>query len=177
MGIAICISGDSFNYKEGYNWLKENYLDKYNCDVYIHTWDNLNNIEEIIKLYTPKSFYTQPPIPFDYNNLELNQILNNLYSTHSSYNLIRESNNDYDHIIHIKFGEIIYNNTPEKFAICSPTISEHYADVFTYALYYTFMDEEYKNWENKEINETLSLIKYHLHTKNLSLDILKTSIE
>ena len=75
MGIAICISGDSFNYKEGYNWLKENYLDKYNCDVYIHTWDNLNNIEEIIKLYTPKSFYTQPPIPFDDNNLELNQIL------------------------------------------------------------------------------------------------------
>ena len=42
MKIAICISGQPRNFKQSYPILKEYFLDKYDCDVYFHTWKTLN---------------------------------------------------------------------------------------------------------------------------------------
>ena len=42
MKIAICISGQARNFKQSYNGLKSYFLDKYDCDVYFHTWKTPN---------------------------------------------------------------------------------------------------------------------------------------
>jgi len=175
MKVAICVSGESFKFEKGYYWLKQNYLDKYDCDFYIHTWDNSNNINKILELYQPKDYYYQSLIPFDDNNEYLNDILNEAYSTHACYNLVRDSKTDYDLIIHIKFNTFpSFDGTEyDKFAICSPPVSEHYADCFSFILYYTFVDENYKEWIKESDNELQNLIKYHLSTKELSLASIK----
>lgn len=77
MKVAILLPGLTRNYLESYNNLKENLLDKYDCDIFISTWDitgkfnrnkgekNYNkqyinekeyiDINDIISLYKPKS--------------------------------------------------------------------------------------------------------------------------
>lgn len=179
MKIAICVSGESFQFKEGYYWLKQNYLDKYDCDIYIHTWDNSNNLDKILELYHPQDYYYQSLIPFDDNNLDLNNILNEAYSTHACYNLVRDSKQEYDFIIHIKFNTFpTFDKTNyDKFAVCSSSVSEHYADYFSFILYYTFVDENYKNMFKESNNELQNLIKYHLDKQNLSLDTIHTFFE
>ena len=165
MKVAICVSGESFKFEKGYYWLKQNYLDKYDCDFYIHTWDNSNNINKILELYQPKDYYYQSLIPFDDNNEYLNDILNEAYSTHACYNLVRDSKTDYDLIIHIKFNTFpSFDGTEyDKFAICSPPVSEHYADCFSFILYYTFVDENYKEWILDRDWETRESIKFYMN--------------
>lgn len=179
MKVAICLSGESFDYISIYHWLKENFYSKYDCETYIHTWDNSGNIDQILKLYEPKNHYSQSLIPFDDNDLDLNNILNEAYSTHACYNLVRDSKQEYDFIIHIKFNTFpTFNKTNyDKFAVCSPSVSEHYADYFSFILYYTFVDESYKNLPKESDNELQNLIKYHLDKQNLSLDTIHTFFE
>jgi hypothetical protein len=38
MRIALCISGQPRFFKEGYASLKENFLNRYDCDIFIHSW-------------------------------------------------------------------------------------------------------------------------------------------
>ena len=38
MKIAICISGQPRNFKHSYISLKKYFLDKYDCDIYFHSW-------------------------------------------------------------------------------------------------------------------------------------------
>lgn len=54
MKIAVCISGQPRAYKEGYEYLKRNLLDHYDCDIFIHTWKNkVYQTEDVIDLYQP----------------------------------------------------------------------------------------------------------------------------
>jgi hypothetical protein len=62
--VAVCISGQYRAYKQGYEYLKRNLLDKYDCDVFIHSWYN-NNIypaDDVRDLYKPVSYAFQLPI-------------------------------------------------------------------------------------------------------------------
>ena len=91
MKIAICISGQPRHYEIGYVSLKKAILDKYDCDIFIHTWwddkegvydrsgfadrreVNENPIykdipEGINSLYKPKSFIHEPQKPFNLND-------------------------------------------------------------------------------------------------------------
>ena len=130
MTIAICISGQARNYEQGYQELKKWFLDKYDCDVYIHTWKDKtivrSNFDEdftpshtyeltdqdfdnILELYKPKAHYFQYPIPFDVNDIKgnLNRRLNNLlsaaYSIQASNDLVKESGIEYDLVIRYRF--------------------------------------------------------------------------
>lgn len=179
MKVAICLSGESFDYTSVHHWLEENFYSKYDCDTYIHTWYNSGNTGKILKTYKPKNYYFQSPIPFDDNNEHLNNILNEAYSTHACFNLVKEGDIDYNLIVHLKFNHIPTFSKQEydKFAMCPLNISEIYADYFSYILYYTFMDENYQNQENKIDNELQNLIKYHLTQNNLSLDTIHSFLE
>jgi hypothetical protein len=130
MKVAVCISGQPRNYEQGFKELKKWFLNKYDCDVYIHTWydtksvfetghDYLekktysftqNDYDKILKLYKPKAYEFQKPITFDETGItgshlpyKLNNILSAAYSIHSCYNLVRESGIEYDYIIRYRF--------------------------------------------------------------------------
>lgn len=54
MKIAVCISGQPRAYKQGYEYLKRNLLDQYDCDIFIHTWKNsVYDEEDVYDLYKP----------------------------------------------------------------------------------------------------------------------------
>jgi hypothetical protein len=63
MKIAVCISGQYRAYKQGYEYLKRNLLDHYDCDIFIHSWinDEVYPHEDVIKLYQPKRFLFERP--------------------------------------------------------------------------------------------------------------------
>lgn len=129
MKVAISISGLPRCYKEGYEELKKWFLDKYDCDVYIHTWYDTKtkfktghnfsfnkdyqfteeDYQNILELYQPKNYTFQKPIPFDANSLtskfgvKLNVSLSTFYSLQHSFNLIKESGIHYDYIIRTRF--------------------------------------------------------------------------
>ena len=129
MKVAISISGLPRCYKEGYEELKKWFLDKYDCDIYIHTWYDTKTIfktghnfapnigynfteedyQNILDLYQPKNHTLQKPIPFDVNSIisrlgiKLNVSLSSFYSLQHSFNLIKESGIEYDYIIRTRF--------------------------------------------------------------------------
>jgi hypothetical protein len=142
MKIAIIISGLPRCYKEGYEELKKWFLDKYDCDIYIHTWYDtkttfktghnfsLNkdykfteeDYQNILELYQPKNYTFQKPIPFDVNGIisklgvKLNVSLSSFYSLQHSFNLIKESGIEYDYIIRtrfdLKFTDLVVESCP-----------------------------------------------------------------
>jgi len=177
MKIAICVNGESFKFEKGYYWLKQKFLSKYDCDIYIHTWNNSENLDKILDLYQPKDYYFQFPIPFDDNDLELNTILNKSYSSHACFNLVKDSEIKYDYVINIEFNttEITLENY-NKFAFMSLPIAEKYFDCFSFILYYNFVDKDFKTWDSKEDNKLKSFIKYHLFQHELSLDTFQISL-
>ena len=82
MKIAVCISGQPRNYKQGFAELKKWFLSKYDCDIYIHTWKDDSAMEaghkfaqartyefedddysKILDLFKPKDYFFQKPIP------------------------------------------------------------------------------------------------------------------
>lgn len=125
MKIAICISGQARNFKQSYESLKTHLLDKYNCDIYFHTWKLTNfestnfgfgntkyslidnDYEDLIQLYKPKNYIIEKPIIFDASNYKcpiwrqpLNNTLSMFYSIYKSIQLVEET---YDYIIRARF--------------------------------------------------------------------------
>ena len=56
MKIAVCISGLPRNYDKGFKELKKWFLNKYDCDVYIHTWYDTTSIFETGHDYLEKKW-------------------------------------------------------------------------------------------------------------------------
>ena len=63
MKIALCLHGLfnsttdlTSNGLDGFEYIKENILNKGNVDVYIHSWE-LDKKNEILSLYNPKNLY------------------------------------------------------------------------------------------------------------------------
>jgi len=130
MKVAVCISGLPRSYKPGFKELKKWFLDKYDCDVYIHTWYDTKTVYEtghkfvdksyytfneedyqtILKLYQPVSYEFQKPIPFDVNGIQgpklgykLHNILSAAYSAYACFELVKDSGIEYDIIIRYRF--------------------------------------------------------------------------
>jgi hypothetical protein len=125
MKIAICISGQPRNFKIGYESLKTYFLDKYDCDIYFHTW-KVNNFEStnfgfgnhqyyfdkddyysLNFLYQPKNHILENPIVFDMSNYKcpiwrqpLNNTLSMFYSIYKSFQLVEEN---YDYVVRTRF--------------------------------------------------------------------------
>lgn len=129
MKVAIFLSGLPRSYKEGYYELKKWFLDRYNCDVYLHTWKDTTTVfksghkfaeskeyqfteedyQGLLDLYQPKEYYFQKPITFDNQGIEselgikLNVSLANFHSIRSSFQLIEESGIEYDYVIRTRY--------------------------------------------------------------------------
>lgn len=134
MKIAILLSGQPRNYSNGYEELKKSYLDRYDCDVYLHTWKGgnfeatqffndrpkqvykynesyLNNIEQIFK---PAKHKFEEPIVFDDKNIvdplwrqPLQNSKSMWYSISETYDLIED---EYDFYVRSRF-DIRYENS------------------------------------------------------------------
>ena len=129
MKIAVCISGQPRNYEQGYYELKKWFLDKYDCDVYFHTWKDTQSsftlshnftethqytftekdYDRILELYKPKDYIFQKPIPFDNGKIigdlgiGMNTIMSIFYSIQQSFNLAKNSGIEYDLVIRYRF--------------------------------------------------------------------------
>lgn len=129
MKVAVCVSGQPRNYEQGYHELKKWFLDKYDCDVYLHTWKDTNSTmggghkfstpieyqftendySKILELYQPKDSFFQLPIPFDTTRIEghlgykLHNILSGYYSVYACNKLLQDSGKQYDIVIRTRF--------------------------------------------------------------------------
>jgi hypothetical protein len=131
MRVALCLHGNfNSNYDktstgfEGYKYIKKSILDKYQTEVFIHSWD-LKNKDTIIELYRPVDCLFEKQKSFDdiieTNGLSalINQsrpprtVLSHLYSVSQSINLCYNKKSNYDLIIKARFdlGRINRFNT------------------------------------------------------------------
>jgi hypothetical protein len=137
MKIAILISGQPRNYKQGYEEIKKAYLDRYDCDVYMHSWEGGNfeatqffadrpkqiykygetYLTELLELYKPKAYKFEQPIVFDGKGLvdsmwrqPLQNSKSMWYSIKQSYDLV---DGNYDYYIRTRFDLRYENSTLE----------------------------------------------------------------
>lgn len=134
MKVAILISGQPRNYKQGYESLKQAYLDRYDCDVYIHTWKDTkfeatqffpnreknvyqytnDYISDIQTIYNPVKFLIESPKIFDSNNIIdpiWRQPLQNSKSMwYSIYKCFEQVKNEYDVLIRTRF-DLMYEKS------------------------------------------------------------------
>lgn len=62
MKVALCLSGRARSFKEGYEYHKRNLLDHHDVDVFIHTWEDIEDdaFQFIDYNYDPKKLVTTP---------------------------------------------------------------------------------------------------------------------
>jgi hypothetical protein len=113
MKVALCLSGQIRNWKNSFDSINKQVIEKYNCDVFIHTWDAIGNSvphgvmsnfkfehnkekidKEIIENYKPKKikvdntdydfFINKTPTTRFYNTIMM------WYSIYHSNNLKKE---------------------------------------------------------------------------------------
>jgi len=121
MKIALTLSGQPRRYQLGYKQLKKWFLDRYDIDVYLHSWitpevykyhygeiqrhyhiEN-STYDNLLELYQPKSYLFEEPINFDASNFMSYQGLNSqmgmFMSLKRSWELLEDSGIKYDYII------------------------------------------------------------------------------
>jgi hypothetical protein len=162
MKIAICISGQPRSYEAGFYELKKWFLDRYDCDVYIHTWEDTNTIftsshnftetrhyqftkedyQKILDLYQPKAYIFQKPIKFEDKGIignlgfTLDGLLSSWLSIQSCFNLVEESDIKYDLVIKTRF-DLQFTNyiSPEcEFLKDITQLDPNYFHCFSYNL-------------------------------------------
>jgi len=57
MKIALCFAGLPRHYEKGYEYYKKNLFDRYEVDVFFHTWNDTEH-EKVAELYKPKDYST-----------------------------------------------------------------------------------------------------------------------
>jgi hypothetical protein len=69
MKIALCLSGQARSFEAGYEYYKKNLLDRYDVDVFIHTWhDGLDSkLCEYFYLYKPVATMIERPLIGDFD--------------------------------------------------------------------------------------------------------------
>lgn len=127
MKVAILISGQPRNFERGYEELRQSYLNKYDCDVFFHTWDDGKFAatqfffdrptqeytlddgwqQRITDLYHPKNYLFEKQIIFDNKNIidpVWRQPLQNSKSMwHSAKQSFALTNDAYDVYIRTRF--------------------------------------------------------------------------
>jgi hypothetical protein len=130
MKIAMTISGQPRQYAAGFLECKKWFLDKYDIDVYLHSWVDKkfykydffdegklqntytadeNTYSEILELYKPKGYLFEKAINFDAtdikgsNNQRLNSQLGMWMSLKRAWDLLEESGIKYDYVIRTRF--------------------------------------------------------------------------
>ena len=71
MKIALCLSGQARSFKKGFEYHKKNLLNKYDVDVFIHTW-KADDIEVWTELYKPVDILIEDSLTDDFDSLYTN---------------------------------------------------------------------------------------------------------
>jgi len=130
--LALCISGHLRTFESNYKTVKEQILDKFNCDVFIHTWNTLGlsyrpgdsnlhvadtnrYLSTIKNLYQPKKIVIEEAKQFemttimntvDYSHRDRHGILSMFYKIEECNNLRKEyekeSNVKYDFVVRFR---------------------------------------------------------------------------
>lgn len=130
--IALCISGHLRTFESNYRTVKQHVLDKFDCDVFIHTWDTLGvshragdsnlHITEtkkvldlVHKLYNPKKIVIEPTKHFtvtplmhqrSHENRDLAGILSMFYKVEECNKLKNEYQEEhkvkYDYVVRFR---------------------------------------------------------------------------
>lgn len=131
MKVALCLHGyfnslvdNSSKGDMGYEYIKKHILDKVDTDVFIHSWEP-ELTEKLHELYSPKSIKIEEQIDFDEfikeNKLDElkgtprspQTILSHFYSIQKAFELVYNSDNQYDVVIKARFdlGQINRNTS------------------------------------------------------------------
>lgn len=145
MKTAVCISGQPRNVQKGFAFIEPNLLARNNCDVFIHTWWDDEQIGKqfinagehvasepvygdtlstIIEWYCPVAMHFEPQRDFDEKNYAERAFpaikpfasLSQKYSAQRAHELRRESGRYYDAVIRLRFD----------YALQTPIILENY---------------------------------------------------
>lgn len=117
MKIAVCISGQPRAYAQGYEYLKRNLLDHYDCDIFIHTWHNkVYRTMDVIELYQPVEWTAENPLARSFYDEKYTNIADPKWPAHSTvsmyYSIFRSlllktkhelSHDRYDWIVKTRF--------------------------------------------------------------------------
>lgn len=133
MKIAVCLhglstghnsKGDPVSFLKSYDFLKKNIIDKYDADVYIHTWaDGLEHKENLEKIYNPTSLIFEKKSTFglqDVNthNQKIWMTKSRWYSYMKSIELKiateKETGINYDFVLATRFDNVVV--TPFDFS-------------------------------------------------------------
>ena len=128
MRLAICLSGQPRAYQVAFDSLSQFYFPKYECDVFIHTWKDVNYLSQFsdkviqntddlhgdyMKLFRPKKIMIEDQIVFDDKGItdpiwgcKLNSVLSMFYSVQLSNKLKqkfeREKGFKYDFVMRLR---------------------------------------------------------------------------
>ena len=125
MKIALAISGQPRNHRKGFLEIKKHFLNKYDIDVYLHSWKgsnfnryryggvrksyeiNSDTYDDLLNWYQPKDYLFEKPIDFDSTGIEDNQRINSqmgcFMSAYRAWNLIEQSGIKYDLVIKTRY--------------------------------------------------------------------------
>jgi len=125
MKIALTLSGQPRRYKMGFKQLKKWFLDRYDIDVYLHSWidtkfykfhyDEIQReydittsvYDELLELYQPKDHLFETPINFDNSNFLNFQRINSqwgmFFSLKRAWELLENSGVKYDYVIRARY--------------------------------------------------------------------------
>lgn len=101
MKTALCISNFLRTWKDNFPSLKDNFLDIYNPDIFIHTWNSIDSnrispfLDNINSYFSPKKILIESPISFSIsermknrnNKRNINSVLSMFYSIQQSNHL------------------------------------------------------------------------------------------
>ena len=126
MKIALCLSGQPRQFAAGYQCYKKFLLDKYDIDVFIHTWFTPGNYDlyehggkykldkdidkKIVDIYNPKKIIIEPQITTFYGNISNNDASVSNFAQYSMYYSMRESNilkKKYEDLMGFKYDVVI----------------------------------------------------------------------
>ena len=146
MKIAILLSGQLRNIKDGYNYIHTNLMSGYDCDVFFHAWYDKKDEdskfsrwwdgklkkgdnENVIGLYKPKDYLIENQIQFDKKNYDASQFEGDyrIFATLSMFYSIKKCNdikNEYAKKNNIKYDVVV--RVRFDFAIMTKIIYEEF---------------------------------------------------
>jgi hypothetical protein len=180
--LALCFSGDTRTYNICFESIKTNLLDRFDCDVFISTYETSDEIKNnIINLYNPKKiiFHNKNDITkivSDYSNSLVNIKLNpiSVFNEQKVCKVIN-SNNPEDYFFNYDkyekrfiYGKFSYNALCQFFGIydvsklCKEYMLNHDIN-YDYILRIRFDDKFYSEFVLNELQENEILINLIQH--------------
>jgi hypothetical protein len=135
MKVAVCLSGHMRTFEKTYDSLKRHLLERYDCNVFIHTWKkngsertdidlgggNDIDVNAVINAYKPSNIIVDGPIEFDPGRNSAfvgarsppKNVLSKLYSARVSFELCKKWAQEHSHTFDVVLSlrpDLLWNN-------------------------------------------------------------------